>query len=97
MSSIAHKKTPTIDFENIVKCQQKRGAWSAYAQSKLALMMVVKELSCIHNNITFVSVHPGAVRVFTYYNIITGVYTSGIQCCAIGSVMSSVRGMLDTD
>ncbi|MBP9151871.1 MAG: SDR family oxidoreductase [Flavobacteriales bacterium] len=64
LSSIAHKSTRTLNFDDINYQKEEYGGWKSYSRSKFCNILFTKELAqrLEKDGITVNAVHPGGVR-----------------------------------
>eukprot|EP00455_Lapot_gusevi_P021755 TRINITY_DN2274_c0_g1_i1.p1 TRINITY_DN2274_c0_g1~~TRINITY_DN2274_c0_g1_i1.p1 ORF type:complete len:198 (-),score=59.88 TRINITY_DN2274_c0_g1_i1:43-636(-) len=72
VASDAHKFAPKIDFENLLYRKNNYAQFGTYGESKLANLLFARSLSnriqASGDNVSVISVHPGAVRTNIGYN-----------------------------
>jgi NAD(P)-dependent dehydrogenase (short-subunit alcohol dehydrogenase family) len=68
VGSVAHR-AGKIDWDDPDFAARKFSGWSAYAQSKLALMLVTREFARLHPKIAANCVHPGGIATGIYRNV----------------------------
>jgi len=62
VSSEAHRSSPGLDFEDLMRTRRKYAGFPAYGDSKLANILFTRELFRRHPRLVAHSLHPGVVR-----------------------------------